>query len=106
MGWEYVMALSKKAIRLFIFAVGLTVAGVFVWNWAKKVEVEISSYYPETTIELASANTVHDSNLRWFTVAAGPNRLSKGSYYFRLAGEDLSRNGLIAVDDSTAIVLK
>ncbi len=89
-------------IVVIVIAIG---AGVYLYRAANTVDVDISSYFKDASIQLAVADRADESQV-WFDVTPGPSHLRRGAYAFRLKKDKNVRVGIIAVEDSTPIVLK
>ena len=82
------------------------VAGLYGWKESQKIKVNISSHFENAQISIAEAKVIDGNQPHWTPIKAGPIRLAKAAYYFKLVTPELERTGLIAINDETAVVLK
>lgn len=95
----------RKAVLTVVVVAAVAGAG-FVWKRSRSVEVNITSWYPDASIEMAKIEPLRTGDPRWFAVDSGSTRLEKGAYLFRLKSEKRDESGLIAVQEPADIVLK
>ena len=87
---------SILVVGLLIFA-----GGVFFWQMRQLVDVDISVVPAGSQVQLTETGSQ-----RTFPVNIGKNRIAKGTYFYTVRTDEKEKNGLVAVNDASAIVLK
>jgi hypothetical protein len=98
----------KPALKIGLVVGGLAagVIGLKVWHESRMVTVDITAFDPGAKIFLAAATPRQEGTPAWRAIEAGANKVRRGGYFFRLEQGSASREGVIAIDDESPVVLK